>query len=132
MNTSKFHRGYPATYLKRLRAFFPDAVASKTLHLFAGMIDRELFPGATVDINPDLHPDFIDDAQTLKRTPIETFDLVLASMPPGEVYLRYRADGKEAWDGTQEFCWLMFSRGYMGLADIAWLHRGKKRKVSEF
>lgn len=73
---SKFYGGYPATYLKRVQALFPDK--QKVLHLFAGKVDTAVFPGVTVDINANLKPDIVDDAHTLTKVPLEDFDLVLA------------------------------------------------------
>lgn len=40
------------------------------------LVDLEAFPGDTVDINSDLDPTYVDDAQTL-----EGYDLVLADPP---------------------------------------------------
>ena len=76
---STYYGGYPAGYLKRVKALFPDK--KNTLHLFSGKVDLEVFPGETVDINPDLEPDFLDDAQTLERVPLGVYDLVLADPP---------------------------------------------------
>jgi len=73
---SKFYGGYPAGYLKRVKALFPDK--QRVLHLFSGRVDTAAFPGVTVDINPTLKPDIIDDAHTLQKVPLEDFDLVLA------------------------------------------------------
>lgn len=39
------------------------------------------FPGDTVDLNADLAPDYVDDAQTLERVPLERYDLVMADPP---------------------------------------------------
>lgn len=84
---SQFYGGYPATYLQRVRALFPDK--KKALHLFSGKVDLAMFPGDTVDINSALamaHPPrtgihYIDDAQELSRVPLERYDLVLADPP---------------------------------------------------
>lgn len=73
---SKFYGGYPAGYLKRMKALFPDK--KNVLHLFSGKVDTLAFPGKTVDIRPNLKPDFVDDAHTLKKVPLEDFDLVMA------------------------------------------------------
>lgn len=73
---SKFFGGYPAGYLRRVKSLFPDK--TNTLHLFSGKVDLATFPGKTVDINPDNKPDYLDDAQTLTKVPLEDFDLVLA------------------------------------------------------
>jgi hypothetical protein len=76
---SSYYGGYPHTYLKRVRALFPEK--HRTLHLFSGKVDLDLFPGDTVDINPELQPTYVDDAQTLEQVPLETYDLVLADPP---------------------------------------------------
>ena len=72
---SKYYGGYPAGYLRRIKSLFPDK--QNVLHLFSGKVDTELFPGATVDINPKNHPDYVDDAQTLTRVPLQDFDLAM-------------------------------------------------------
>ena len=76
---STYYGGYPAGYLRRIKALFPDK--RKVLHLFSGQVDLSTFPGDTVDINPKLKPTYIDDAQTLERVPREKYDLVLADPP---------------------------------------------------
>ena len=76
---SSYYGGYPAGYLKRIRALFPDK--KKILHVFSGKVDLTIFPGDTVDLNPDLNPTYVDDAQTLRKVPLEEYDLVLADPP---------------------------------------------------
>jgi hypothetical protein len=76
---SGYYGGYPAGYLRRVRALFPEK--RNVLHLFSGKVDLAALPGKTVDINPDNVPDYVDDAQTLERVPLEEFDLVLADPP---------------------------------------------------
>lgn len=76
---SEFHGGYPAGYLKRIQALFPDK--QFRLHLFSGKVDLEVCPGDTVDINPELNPTYVDDAQSLQLVPLELYDLVLADPP---------------------------------------------------
>jgi hypothetical protein len=41
------------------------------------------------------------------------------SMPPGS----WIAAGNKPGGGTQDFCWLVFERGYVGESKIGWLHR---------
>jgi hypothetical protein len=74
-----YYGGYPAGYLRRIRAMFPDKL--KVLHLFAGRVDLVALPGDTVDINPALEPTYVDDAQKLHGVPLENYDLVLADPP---------------------------------------------------
>jgi 16S rRNA G966 N2-methylase RsmD len=51
------------------------------LHLFSGHVDQAVIPGDTVDINADLNPTYVDDAQTLRNVPLFIYDLVLADPP---------------------------------------------------
>jgi hypothetical protein len=76
---SGFYGGYPATYLKRIKALFPDKPTA--LHLFSGKVDLETFPGTTVDMDFDNNPDYYDDAQTLLKVPLQDFNLCLADPP---------------------------------------------------
>lgn len=76
---SSYYGGYPAGYLRRVRALFPDKC--RVLHLFSGKVDLSAFPGDTVDINPALKPTYLDDAQRLERVPLDQYDLVLADPP---------------------------------------------------
>ncbi len=76
---STYYGGYPAGYLRRVRALFPDK--RRVLHLFSGQVDLAAFPGDTVDINPALRPTYVDDAQTLLHVPLDRYDLVLADPP---------------------------------------------------
>jgi hypothetical protein len=74
-----YYGGYPAGYLRRVRSLFPEK--KRALHIFSGRVDLDALPGDTVDINPDLNPTYVDDAQTLLRVPLEAYDLVLADPP---------------------------------------------------
>jgi len=76
---SAYYGGYPAGYLRRIKALFPDK--ERLLHLFSGRVDLAAMPGDTVDVNAELAPTFVDDAQTLERVPLERYDLVLADPP---------------------------------------------------
>ena len=71
---------YPAGYLKRIHALFPEK--KRVLHLFSGNVAKGLWPTEhTVDIDAALEPDYTDDAQTLKRIPLPQYDLVLCDPP---------------------------------------------------
>ena len=76
---SAYYGGYPAGYLRRIRALFPEK--RNILHLFSGKVDVATFPGDTVDINPANNPTYVDDAQTLQIVPLERYDLILADPP---------------------------------------------------
>ena len=85
--SSGYYGGYPATYLRRMGALFPDK--KKCLHLFSGKVDKEQFsthnPNCeqiTVDINPALNPDVVGDCHDLTASFGEgSFDLILADPP---------------------------------------------------
>jgi len=77
--TSNYYGGYPAGYLRRVRALFPDK--QRVLHLFSGKVDVTALPGDTVDINADLGPTYVDDAQTLEGVPLRSYDLIMADPP---------------------------------------------------
>lgn len=76
---SSYYGGYPAGYLRRVKALFPEK--ARVLHLFSGRVDLSAMPGDTVDLQPDLAPTFVDDAQSLSAVPVESYDLVLADPP---------------------------------------------------
>ena len=76
---STFYGGYPAGYLKRIKALFYDK--KHCLHLFSGKVDTTVVPGDTVDINCDYCPTYVDDAQTLQKVPLDKYDLILADPP---------------------------------------------------
>ncbi len=76
---SSYYGGYPAGYLRRIKSLFPDK--RRVLHLFSGKVDLAELPGDTVDVNPDLTPTYVDDAQRLERVPLSNYDLVLADPP---------------------------------------------------
>lgn len=76
---STYYGGYPHGYLRRVKALFPEK--RRVLHLFSGCVNLTELPGDTVDINPDLKPTYVDDAQTLETVPLEEYDLVLADPP---------------------------------------------------
>lgn len=76
---SGYYGGYPAGYLARIRALFPDK--QKALHVFSGRVDQSAWPGDTVDLNPDMEPTFLDDAQSLEIVPLGDYDIILADPP---------------------------------------------------
>jgi hypothetical protein len=76
---SGYYGGYPAGYLRRIKALFPDK--KSVLHLFSGKVDTDILNGKTVDINKENNADYVDDAQSLKNVPVEEFDLILCDPP---------------------------------------------------
>jgi hypothetical protein len=76
---SGYYGGYPAGYLKRIAALFPDR--RRVLHVFSGKVDLEAMPGDTVDSNPSLLPTWVADAHDLRSVPLSQYDLVMADPP---------------------------------------------------
>jgi hypothetical protein len=76
---SGFYGGYPAGYLRRVAALFPDR--KRVLHVFSGKVDVTAMPGDTVDCNPSMFPTWQADAHDLSKVPLERYDLVLADPP---------------------------------------------------
>jgi hypothetical protein len=76
---SAYYGGYPAGYLRRVAALFPDR--RRVLHVFSGRVDLSAMPGDTVDLNADLAPTWVADAHDLSSVPLADYDLVLADPP---------------------------------------------------
>src|SRR5687767_7314450 len=74
-----YYGGYPAGYLKRIAALFPER--RRVLHVFSGQVDLAAMPGDTVDCNAALKPTYIADAHSLRGVPLDRYDLVLADPP---------------------------------------------------
>jgi hypothetical protein len=70
----EFITGYPKSLYVG-----PDGRVVRTL--FSGKVDLDIFRGHTVDINPDLNPDYVDNAQTILNVPIEKYDIILVDPP---------------------------------------------------
>jgi hypothetical protein len=76
---SGYYGGYPHGYLKRIKALFPDK--HSCLHVFSGKVDQSAWVGDTVDLNSEMDPTYLDDAQELKNVPLEHYDIILADPP---------------------------------------------------
>ena len=77
----KYYGEYPPGYLKRVHALFPDM--EDVLHLFSGTVEKGLWKNEVLfDINPDLNPDVVGDAEHLSDYfNANSFDLVVADPP---------------------------------------------------
>lgn len=76
---SGYYGGYPAGYLRRIAALFPDR--RRVLHVFSGKVDLRAMPGDTVDLNGANAPTWVADAHDLTAVPLDGYDLVLADPP---------------------------------------------------
>ena len=78
--TSAIYGSYPHGYLKRVRALFPEK--EHALHLFSGRTDLDAWPGDTLDLNQDVKPTYVCDAQQdLGAVPLDRYDVILADPP---------------------------------------------------
>jgi hypothetical protein len=77
-----YYGGFQGNFLKRIAALFPDR--NRVLHLFAGKVDLEAFPGDTLDSNPGLQPTYCCNAETCDGVPLNDYDFVLADPPYSE------------------------------------------------
>lgn len=78
---SEYYGGYPHGYLKRVKAMFPDKKRTRTLHLFSGKVNKEIVGGFTLDSNPKLEPDFVENAETMESVNLGQIDFVMADPP---------------------------------------------------
>jgi hypothetical protein len=79
-NKQGYYGEYPPGYLDRVLSLFPSMDPLRTLHLFSGTVPEGT--GIRMDINPDLHPDVIGDAEHVKDFfGRGAFDLVIADPP---------------------------------------------------
>jgi hypothetical protein len=76
---SGYYGGYPAGYLRRIAALFPDR--RNVLHVFSGQVDVEAMPGHTVDCNAETSPTYVADAHDMAGVPIANYDLILCDPP---------------------------------------------------
>jgi len=80
-----YYGEYPPNYVRRVRTLFPEIFADEILHLFSGAI---VTASLTLDINPDVNPRIVWDAEKLSEYP-KTFiwkkiKLILADPPYSE------------------------------------------------
>jgi len=112
---SGYYGGYPAGYLRRVAALFPDR--KRVLHVFSGRIDLAAMPGDTVDCNPEMQPDWIADAHDLSAVPLNQYDLVLADPP-------YSVEDAERYKTTmvqRNVVMRSLARGMVEGARVIWL-----------
>ena len=77
-----YYGGFQGNFLKRIDALFPDR--KRVLHLFAGRVDLDRFPGDTLDNRPELEPTYCVNAETCLGVPLAQYDFVLGDPPYSE------------------------------------------------
>jgi hypothetical protein len=70
----------------------------------------------------------LNAARWLKDLPLRRIWLLTPrpSMPPGHVV----KSGGKVTGGKQDYCWLIFERGYVGQPELDWLHRDGDKTCS--
>ena len=112
---SGYYGGYPAGYLRRVAALFPDR--RRVLHVFSGKVDLTAMPGDTVDSNPEVSPTWVADAHDLSQVPLSDYDLVLADPP-------YSIEDAERYQTTmvkRNVVMRSLAAGMMPDARVVWL-----------
>jgi len=83
-NKNKYYGEYPPGYLDRVMSLFPDIDEdNEILHLFSGSLDESV-EGIRVDINPELKPDIVGDAEKLSEFLPFSPKLIIADPPYSE------------------------------------------------
>lgn len=94
-NATNYYGAYPPSYLKRMKWLFPDGVHVQTvLHIFSGMVVKGNWQcEQTVDINPDVNPDYCMDIIEYLECSIngewEQPSLILADPPYDDNHVKY-------------------------------------------
>jgi hypothetical protein len=92
-NPTRYYGAYPPGYLEKMRLLFPEPFSSgRVLHLFSGMTEV-LRPDIeiTMDINPDLCPDIVGNAESLSdhADALVGTRLILADPPYADNHVKY-------------------------------------------
>jgi hypothetical protein len=112
---SGYYGGYPAGYLRRMAALFPDR--RRVLHVFSGKVDIAALPGDTVDLNAAMAPTWVADAHDLTAVPLHDYDLVMADPP-------YSVEDAERYQTTmvkRNVVMRSLAAGMMAGARVVWL-----------
>jgi len=111
----KFTGPYPEDFLDRVYRFLGVTEEWKICHLFSGVVEKRFKNEVTVDINPNLKPDFVEDA-TKTHFKDNSFDLVLADPPYNEKYAKkYGTKLPKIKDILMESVRICKKDGYIGL-----------------
>lgn len=122
-NRSDYYGAFPASFLRRVDAVFPDA--ERTLMLFSGSVARAC-EHVTFDINPKLKPDVVGNAEEVHRHfPRGHFDFVVADPPYSAVHaLRYGTRMPNRLKVMRSVAQILQPGGFLVWLDTKWpMHR---------
>lgn len=133
----KYHGAYPSGFLHRARQLLGVKADDAVLHVCAGMIRAYPYRGLglndkTLDLDPALSPDFLQDARDplpLRDITGQPWDAVLIDRPYTEADAEAYEPGAEAMPElgalTRRALGSVVSGGRVGVLDYQWPHPGK-------
>jgi hypothetical protein len=134
----KYYGAYPAGFLGRARALLGVGASDPVLHVCSGMVEEYPYAGFggndyTLDLDPDLAPDFLQDARdALPACPITANNLwpaILIDRPYSEIDAAHYAPGAtklpDLNDLLKRSLQAVAIGGKVGTLDYLWPHPGK-------
>ncbi len=137
----KYYGAYPAGFLGRARALLGVSDSDSVLHICAGMVRDYPYKGFgvndyTLDLDPDLEPDFLQDARDpLPRNPISSdgdWPAILIDRPYSEIDAAHYEPGADKLPDLNDLLKRSLKAvpvgGKVGTLDYIWPHPGKLGK----
>lgn len=133
-----YYGAYPAGFLHRARALLGVSITDPVLHVCAGKVRDYPYSGfgpndCTLDLDPDLHPDFLQDARDpLPTCPVNDTGLwsaILIDRPYSLEDAAHYTPGSEVLpdinDLIKRSLQIVQLKGRVGSLDYIWPHPGK-------
>lgn len=120
-NKSGYYGAYPPNYLKRLALLLPNP--KLVLHVFSGKVELGSWGKVTeitFDINPELHPTVVGNAEKLTEYFDEgTFDLIVLDPPYLEHHVDYGTEKVNKRKVLKECAKLLIKGGFLVWLDVS-------------
>jgi hypothetical protein len=136
-----YYGSYPAGFLGRARALLGVSITDPVLHVCAGRVRDYPYSGFgnndfTLDLDPDLDPDFLQDArEELPECPIipdGKWPAILIDRPYSEIDAVHYAPGPDKLPDLNDLLKRSLQKvskgGKVGTLDYLWPHPGKLAK----
>lgn len=136
-----YYGAYPAGFLGRARAILGVGIADPVLHVCAGRVRDYPYSGFgnndyTLDLDPDLQPDFLQDArEALPRCPLTPdgkWPAILIDRPYTEIDAAHYEPGPDKLPDLNDLVKRSLQEvsvgGKVGTLDYIWPHPGKLGK----
>lgn len=137
----KYYGAFPAGFLSRARTFLGVGKDDSVLHVCAGRVRDYPYAGFgandyTLDLDPDLQPDFLQDARdALPTNPLDRdgqWDAILIDRPYTEIDAAHYEPGPQRLpdlnDLVKRSLQAVKPGGRVGSLDYMWPHPGKLGK----